>query len=528
MKILSLYFSDEWVDTLIEEACNPSRTERLPTEELVRMQKYIKEISPSYVYTRQISIKEPFTKKVRKAMTENVKTSAYTSFLGKNVHRHGRKNAKFVNEDQHILNFARDEVFKNASTKRPARLNETLVSYMRSVGQIVCGGVQLGTCFLVTDELVLTNYHVYRSIEAERYKQGNSNLPINVLFDYLQPEQTENVVVVVEVDEEQDSELENPYLDYKFFRLKQNEGHMDRVPLGPMVRNWQLSDGRVVILGHPGGQEMQDEVCIVVGYRAMLERIRDRHKKCNGVHMTNAQLLHETEDYQGCLSYDSTFFSGASGSPVIQMNGNIVAMHTQGYTLEVKEDNTPNQEENVANQEQENAANQEQENAANQEQENAADQEQENTANQEQENAANEEQENTANQERENAADQEQENSANQEQENSANQEQENVANQEQENVANQEQDNAGNQEPDNAANQEQDNAANQEQDNAANQEQENVSGQRIKRKYSLMEFGVQFFSICTDMRRKYGENTVKKIFPNYKLKQGEEPMDPT
>ena len=471
MKIFSLYFSDEWVDTLIEEACNPSRTERLPNEELVRMEKYIKEVFPSYVYTRQISIKEPFTKKIREAMTENVsKTSAYTSFLGKNVHRHGRKNAKFVNEDQHILNFARDEVFKNASTKRPARLNETLVSYMRSVGQIVCGGVQLGTCFLVTDELVLTNYHVYRSIEAERYKQENSNLPINVLFDYLEPEQTENVVV--EVDEEQDSELENPYLDYKFFRLKQNEGLMERVPLGPMVRNWQLSDGRVVILGHPGGQEMQDEVCIVVGYRAMLERIRDRHKKCNGVHMTNAQLLHETEDYQGCLSYDSSFFSGASGSPVIQMNGNIVAMHTQGYTLEIKEENTPNQQENAANQEQENAANQEQDNAANQEQENAADQGPDNAANQEQDTAANQEQ--------------------------------------------------------DSVANQEQENAANQEQENAANQEQENVSGQRIKRKYSLMEFGVQFFSICGDMRRKYGKNTVKKIFPNYKLKQGEEPMDPT
>ena len=30
-------------------------------------------------------------------------------------------------------------------------------------------------------------------------------------------------------------------------------------------------------------------------------------------------------------------FSGASGSPVFDLNGNIVAMHTQGYTLNVEE-----------------------------------------------------------------------------------------------------------------------------------------------------------------------------------------------
>ena len=350
------------------------------------MEKYIKEICHSYVYTRQISVKKPFTKEVRKAMTEDVKMSAYTSLLGKNVHNVDVKNTRFANEDQEIYNFAKDEACKNVSTKRPAKLNETLASYTRSVGQVVCGEVQLGTCFLVTDTLVITNYHVYRMAQAEKSKPGNSKLPITIFFDYMDRENHENVVIV-EVDEEQDCKLENPYLDYKFFRVKQHVGLRDRVSLGPMVRNWQLSDGRVVILGHPGGEEMQDEVCIVVGYRAMLDKLNERHRQFYGVHMTNAQLLHKTEDYQGCLSYDTTFFSGASGSPVFEMNGNVVAMHTQGYTLERKEENS---------------------------------------------------------------------------------------------------------------------------------------------RKYSLMEFGVQFFSICRDIRRWHGETVVKKLFPNYKLKQGEEAMDAT
>ena len=50
--------------------------------------------------------------------------------------------------------------------------------------------------------------------------------------------------------------------------------------------------------------------------------------------MTNEHLLRVNEyRQQGCLAYDTTLFSGASGSPVFDLNGNIVAMHTQGYRL---------------------------------------------------------------------------------------------------------------------------------------------------------------------------------------------------
>ena len=406
MKKINDFFSEGWarVDALIEEVCNPSSTERLTSEKLVTVEKYIEENSLSYVYTRQIAANKPFTENVRKAMTENVKRSARTNLLGNNDYKPARNDGKFVNEDQQIFNFARSEVFKNASTSKPARLNATLASYMRSVGRIVCGSVQ-GTCFLVTEELVISNYHVYRSMKDERNNLQNPNLPITVLFDYLYPGQTEHVVTV-EVDEERDPQIGNPYLDYKFLRLKQNENLRDRVPLGFLVRNWQLSDSRVIILGYPEGKEMHDEVCVVVGHRAMRETIRKRHEQCNDVHMTNAELLHKTKDYRDCLPYDTSFFSGASGSPVFEMNGNIVAMHTQGYHLDRNEENVSDQPENVSN------------------------------------------------------------------------------------------------------------------------QQQENTPAQGNSRKYSLMEFGVQFIKICGDIKQWHDESVVKQIFPNYELEQREEPME--
>ena len=167
----------------------------------------------------------------------------------------------------------------------------------------------------------------------------------------------------------------------------------------------------------------------------------------------------------GCLPYDTTCFRGSSGSPVFEMNGYIVAMHTQGYVVK-------KEVENVSSHEQENVPNHEQESISNLEQESISNLEQESISNLEQESISNLEQESILNLEQENVP----------------NHEQENVPNYEQEIIPNHE--------------------------------------QITTRTYSLMEFGVQFISICTDIRIWHGDDIVQRIFPNYLLEPGEEPMD--
>ena len=46
-------------------------------------------------------------------------------------------------------------------------------------------------------------------------------------------------------------------------------------------------------------------------------------------------MIRLAEKYKDCLPYDTSLFTGASASPVFDLNGNIVAIHTQGYTLNV-------------------------------------------------------------------------------------------------------------------------------------------------------------------------------------------------
>ncbi len=328
-------FLVEWVNTVAVEACNPSRAERLANEDLVRLENYIKEFSSKYVYTHHTSSKEPLTQKVRKSMTRNVKSSAYENLLDpQNKDTIEINDEKFGDNDTQVFNFARG-ILKNTSTKKPAILYECLASYIKSIGEISCGSIR-GTCWLVSDRLVITNHHVYMSINTERDELQNLNLPITVTFDYFYPEQTEQVLTV-EVDEEGDPQLESPLLDYKFLRLKENEGLRDRVPLGRVVRNRQLHEGLVIIVGHhPVGSQMHEETCVVVSTHSWREKLQERHAICAGVHMTGAETQQVNERYQQRFPYDTTLFSGASGSPVFDLNGNIVAMHAQGYTLNVQ------------------------------------------------------------------------------------------------------------------------------------------------------------------------------------------------
>ena len=278
-------------------------------------------------------------------MTRNVKTSAYEKLLnaenkrksqsndGKFAGEYEYQNAQFYNDTQ-LQNYAREDVLKNASTKIPARLLEPLGAYIKSIGQIACGRIR-GTCWLVIDSIVMTNYHVYMATNKERRECQDPNLPITVSFDYLHPGQKEQIVTV-KVDEERDPQVESAQLDYKFLRLEEDEGLTNRVRLGSIVRN-RSSQGLVVIVGHPAGAEMHLEACVVVGdQRGKLEQ---RHVRTQGMHMTNECLLQVNKyEEQGCLAYDTTLFYGTSGSPVFDLNGNIVAMHTQGYLLKIGEE----------------------------------------------------------------------------------------------------------------------------------------------------------------------------------------------
>ena len=348
----------EWLNEVVVEGCDVNKAKRLANEDLVQLENSIKTFSAKYVYTRPASSKDLLTEKVRQTMTTNVKSSAYKNLLGRNQGKLRTNDGNAVDSDEQIVTFARDDISKNVSTRVPALLLQHICSFQKSIGQISCGR-QFGTCWLVKDTLIITNHHVYMMFNTERNDHPGINLPITVSFDLFDLENRENVQTV-EVDEQKDPQIENSYLDYKFLCLKECEALTSRARLGTIVRNRPLQDGRVIIVGHPAGKQMFQETCVVVmtrSWRQILERRREKFQQMGeeyrrwseaqrrhddtdlqhsaGLHMASEEFLQSRERDESFLPYDTSLFSGTSGSPVFDLNGEIVAMHTQRYTLGV-------------------------------------------------------------------------------------------------------------------------------------------------------------------------------------------------
>ncbi|XP_028406428.1 protein FAM111A-like [Dendronephthya gigantea] len=237
----------------------------------------------------------------------------------------------FVHEDGSILNLTSSHLQKNKSTKIPAILLERFGHYIKSIGRIACGKV-VGTCFLVTDELVITNHHVYDNIKRERCQPQNENLPIIISFDYYYPGQTENFVDV-EVDEAQDPQIESKEVDYKLLRMKKDKRLENRDQLGALIRGRPLQERQIVIIGHPEGKQLHHETCVVVSDHSISETLNQRYKMISGDPVSDQKSKEFYEEYKESLSYDTSLFSGASGSPIFDMDGYIVAMHSKGHTL---------------------------------------------------------------------------------------------------------------------------------------------------------------------------------------------------
>ena len=315
----------------MKEACEPGRAKVLSEEEFAQLEACVRETSFSHVYTYHASTKDPLTEKVRKTMSKDVKTKAYITLLPPGE-RH------FVGDDDQLLNLARGDYTKNESTAKPARLLGPFHKYCRSVGRIVYGSVQ-ATCFLVTPSMVITNYHVYLDINKERRQLNNS---IKVFFHCWNVDQIENIVEVeVDVTRCPTPRFSSQQLDYIFLELNRNL--TDHTPLGPVVRNRAVHEGLVTVIGYPQKRELLEETCVIVKHylwrHKLLERLRIKQPPATWIdpclHMCKANIM--SEKYKNMLPYDTSLFQGSSGSPVFDMKGHIVAMHTQGYMLNTRE-----------------------------------------------------------------------------------------------------------------------------------------------------------------------------------------------
>ena len=288
------------------------------------------------VYMNFIAIEDPdFTNKVRNSMEEEVKERAYSTLLDP-------KSSKPAG-DKTILSLPKKEFSNQVSIAKPAWLLSFLGIAMRSVGLLKCGSIQ-ATCILIKRRQIITNYHVFRDIQKQRLSSAPcQHNKIKVSFDYLDDNESANQVFV-EVDEERfrQTTIVSPKLDYIILALKNHETLADRQPLGPLVRRSVPRDGLVTIIGHPQGRPKLEETCVVVPHYLWRSELQKRCQSTTpppsgfdvGLHMCKKDIMSNNYDHR--LPYDTNLFEGASGSPVFNMDGHVIGLHTQGYRLDGK------------------------------------------------------------------------------------------------------------------------------------------------------------------------------------------------
>jgi hypothetical protein len=261
------------------------------------------------------------------------------------------KTRGFTKYEKSLEKLAKDEFANHNVISRPVRFTKTLCELYNSIGFLKCGGVT-ATCFLVSSDMIATNWHVVRDIEIAR----NSSTPydhsvVYVHFDYETnggPPSNGNGRKLKPLSYERNVTCSQ--LDYAFLFLEECvEGKL----LGDLVRCNVPEQGNVCIVGHPRGAEKQDELCRILPLHdnrrsSELERRYEENElqcrnnqsrcalayigqKCVHSHQSSLQQL---RDETNVVTYDAgSMFEGSSGAPVFDMKCNIVALHTAGFRV---------------------------------------------------------------------------------------------------------------------------------------------------------------------------------------------------
>uniref|UniRef100_A0A2K5SJN8 Family with sequence similarity 111 member A n=1 Tax=Cebus imitator TaxID=2715852 RepID=A0A2K5SJN8_CEBIM len=234
----------------------------------------------------------------------------------------------------HRTNFGK--VTKNSYS---AKVLKILAHLSDSVGHLFWDGATAGcaTCFAFKGLFILTCQHVInlivgKGIEPSKWADIIGQC-VRVTFHYEEPQEKEMNCFSVETW----YEIYNEELDYVVLKLKEN-GQQVPMELYNGIAPVPLS-GLIHIIGHPNGEKKQTDACVVIPQDKRAEKCQERiqAKEVESpeyVHMYTQRSFQKIVPNPYVITYDTEFFFGASGSPVFDSKGSLVAMHAAGFAYE--------------------------------------------------------------------------------------------------------------------------------------------------------------------------------------------------
>ncbi|XP_035035355.2 LOW QUALITY PROTEIN: serine protease FAM111A [Hippoglossus stenolepis] len=239
----------------------------------------------------------------------------------------------------------RVEYGKNAQTCTEVKTMKKLMGFSDSVCQVRINDGSMGSGFLLFDRFVLTNAHVVKGVYNESEKQLNNKVIVHFSYESLnQTEREQDSVAEVEVEEVAGFEYIEEMYDWALLKLKAGVN----LPNDLLNKCGYVNQSHgVCIIGHPDGGVKKIDPCLCIApenRKQVVEKSRIKNKD-NTILITERyfekwQYLFYSENVR---TYKTSFYEGASGSPVFDKDCNVLAMHTGGYKYgDIKTDTRKN------------------------------------------------------------------------------------------------------------------------------------------------------------------------------------------
>ncbi|XP_043095079.1 serine protease FAM111A-like [Puntigrus tetrazona] len=242
-----------------------------------------------------------------------------------------------------VKEFFRVEYGKSVQSFSEVKKVKKLMRLSDSVCQIRKGGSAAGTGFLLFDRYILTNAHVIGlSIDVTKVNIAQ----FTAVFGYEDLDSINSIHIVQEVAAyfcgKDDKGM---YLDYALLELDGIDKNATYPNLLECYRpNAPPTRGQICIVGHPGEGVKKMDPCFITEKKNQLEAAKKHASE-------NEHLIHvmkeawETQKwdfsaYENKMTYNSCFFHGSSGSPVFDVDCNLIGIHTGGYKYKTKGDKT--------------------------------------------------------------------------------------------------------------------------------------------------------------------------------------------
>ncbi|XP_043770191.1 serine protease FAM111B isoform X1 [Cervus elaphus] len=267
-----------------------------------------------------------------------------------NFDKEARQIQKYFREEQKRLQLSTFKQFsmykerfgKVTENSTSVAICERLIHLSKSVGLLKWdnnGNKGSGTCFVFNNNIIFTCRHVFHLIVGEGTDPKSwrdiisTCVKVTFAFKEFCPRDDDwfSIKPWFVVSDES--------LDYAILKLSEN-GNGFPPGLAKQILP-QPSNGLLYLIGHPEGQIKKIDGCYVISLEQRLERYKEHYPGgvVPGSHsdvynalpmFTQRSFLSEVWS-TNTLSYDTCFSSGASGSPVFNASGMLVAMHSFGH-----------------------------------------------------------------------------------------------------------------------------------------------------------------------------------------------------